>query len=365
MVHDIAHRPVINLSSNYPTAAGQEELTERYMIDVLADSALNLSAPRPYFGDPHDVESVGAALVGSRSGIEDSCFALTCSGQAALAAALAAIRVRPGLRLAAESWTFPKFIRALSLFGASAVPIQMDDYGMVPGSLESLCAQGGLDALYTMPTFHNPLGAVMPVDRCEAVAALARRHDLWVIEDNAYAFLEAELRPTIRSFAPERTLQVFSLSKMVSLELRLGALIMPATCAARAADYMGFAGISAHPVATATAARIARDGHLPALAEAKRAEGAARFEIARAILGERARPLHPYGWHILVNTPNNLPGTRFVERARIDAAVALSPAAEYRLDGSDEPVVRISFGGERDSAVVAAGLRRLAVLFSQ
>lgn len=354
---------VINLSSNYPCAAGQEELTRRYMTEVLTDSALNLSAPRPYFGDPSDVESVRAALVGPQVGLEGSRIALTCSGQAALAAAIATICVRPGLRFVAESWTYSKFISALPLFGASAVSVRMDGYGIVPDSLERVCAQGGLDALYTMPTFHNPLGTVMPVDRCEAIAAIARRHDLFIIEDNAYAFLEGEARRSIGFFAPERTLQVFSLSKMVSLELRVGALVVPETIAARAADYMAFAGISAHPVATATAARIAQEGQLPALAEAKRAEGAARFEIAREILGERARSLHPHGWHILLATPDNLPGTRFVERARADADVAISPAADYRLDGHDEPVVRISFGGERDGAVVAAGIRRLAVLY--
>jgi DNA-binding transcriptional MocR family regulator len=354
---------VIDLSSNYPSAAGQEDLTRRYMIDVLTGSTPNPSAPR--LGEPNDLESVRTALVGPRLAMEESRFAVTCSGQAALAAALAAICVRPGLRFVAESWTYPKFIRALSLVGASAVPVQMDDCGIVPDSLERVCAQGGLAALYTMPTFHNPLGTVMPIDRCEAIAAIARRYDLFVIEDNAYAFLEREMRPGIRFFAPERTLQVFSLSKMVSLELRLGALIVPETIAARAADYMAVAGISAHPVATATVARIAQGGQLPVLGEAKRDEGVARFETARAILGERAQSLHPHGWHILVPTPNNLPGTRFVERARIDADVAISAAAAYRLDGRDEPIVRISFGGERDRAVVATGITRLARLFAQ
>ena len=356
---------MINLSSNYPSAAGQEELTRRYMRDVLADPALNLSAPRPYFGHPTDVESVRTALVGPQTGIPGTRCALTCSGQAALAAALATVCVRPGLRFVAESWTFPKFIRALSFFGASATPVQMDDYGIVPDSLERVCAQGRLDALYTMPTFHNPLGTVMPVDRCEAIAAIVRRHNLWVIEDNAYAFLESNAPPNIRFFAPERTLQVFSLSKMISLGLRLGALILPETIAARSADYIDVAGIPAHPLATATAASIVRDGQLPALAEAKRAEGVARFEMARGILGERVKSVHPHGWHILLATPNNIPGTRFVERARIDANVTISAAAAYRLDGRDEPMVRVSFGGESDRAVLTAGIRRLAGLFAR
>ena len=356
---------MINLSSNYPSAPGQEELTRRYMSAVLADPTLDLSAPRPYFGHPPDVESVQSALMGPQSEIEGSRCALTSSGEAALIAALATVCIRPGMRFVAESWTFPKFIRALPLFGASAIPVQMDDHGIVPDSLERVCAQGRLDALYTMPTFHNPLGTVTPVDRCEAIATIARRHNLWVIEDNAYAFLETQARPNVRFFAPERTLQIFSLSKMISLGLRLGALVMPETVATRATDYIDVAGIPAHPLATATAARIAREGQLPALAEAKRAEGAARFEIARSILGDRAKSLHPHSWHILMPTPNNQPGTHFVERARVDANVAISAAAAYRLDGHDEPMVRVSFGGESARAAVATGITRLAGLFVQ
>jgi hypothetical protein len=45
--------------------------------------------------------------------------------------------------------------------------------------------------------------------------------------------------------------------------------------------------------------------------------------------------------------------------------VAIAPAAAYRLDGRDDPIVRVSFGGERDRAVVAEGLRRLADLFAR
>src|SRR5579872_452011 len=122
------------------------------MNEVLADSTLSLSAPRPYFGDPGDCEAVKAALVGPQPETADSSFALTCSGQAALAAALAATCVRPGLRFVAESWTYPKFVQLLSVLGASVTSVEMDDNGIVPDALDRLCAQGGLDALYTMPT---------------------------------------------------------------------------------------------------------------------------------------------------------------------------------------------------------------------
>jgi DNA-binding transcriptional MocR family regulator len=104
---------------------------------------------------------MGEALNDGREDNE-ACLALTCSGQAALSVALAAICVRPGLRFAAEPWTFSQFIRALPLFGASAVPLQMDERGILPDSFEQVCKQGKIDALYTIPAFHNSLGVVMP-----------------------------------------------------------------------------------------------------------------------------------------------------------------------------------------------------------
>jgi DNA-binding transcriptional MocR family regulator len=226
--------PMIDLSFNYPSTGDQELLVQRYMDRVLTDPALDLAAPRPYFGDPSDVESIQAAIIGSEAICEESALALVCSGQAALSAAIAAICVRPGMRFAAEPWNFPQFIGALPRFGASAVSVEMDESGMLPDALERVCQSQKLDAIYTMPNFHNPLGIVMAVDRREVIAEIARRHDLYVIEDDAYAFLEAEVRSSIRSFAPERTLQVFSLSKMVSLSLRLGAVVVPDGLVARA-----------------------------------------------------------------------------------------------------------------------------------
>ncbi len=353
---------MIDLSFNYPSTAGQDELTRRYMTEVLNESNRDLSSPVPYFGNPNDVEAVKTSLIGCEPEQETPHLALVCSGQAALVAAMASVCTRPGLCFAAEPWTFPQFIGALPLFGASAVPVQMDEQGIVPDSLVKVCEQENVSALYTMPTFHNPLGIVMPQDRREAIATIARRYNLFVIEDDAYAFLEAERLPSIRSFAPERTLQIFSLSKMVSLSLRLGALVVPDAIAPRTADYIRFAGISAHPVATGATASMVRDAHLPELAAGKRAEGAARYSIAKQILGDHAQPLHPHSWHILVSTPNATSGKQFAERAQAESAIIVSPAAGYRLDGRDEPAVRVSFGGEATRDRVTTGMQLLADL---
>lgn len=353
---------MIDLNFNYPFVEGQEELVQRYMAAVSSDVSLDLAAPRPYFGDPRDVESIATGLFPVT--LDESRLAITCGGQAALAAAIAITSSRPGTRIATDPWTFPQFIHALPMYGATAVAVEMDDAGVIPEALIQACERGSIDSLYVMPNFHNPLGIVMPTARREAIAEIASRYKLMIIEDEAYGFLESGSQPTFLSLVPERTLQVFSLSKMISPALRLGALVVPESLASKAAECLRFAGSPAHPAATAAAARMIRDGHLPNLVSGKRREGAMRLALAKSILGERATAAHPHSWHLWMQTPKQMPSSLFAERARLESNIALTPGQAYRVDGHEQAMMRVALGGERDRNVLADGLKRLAELLT-
>ena len=69
-------------------------------------------------------------------------------------------------------------------------------------------------AVYTMPTLHNPLGWVLNTGQRQALADLARQHDLLIIEDAAYARLVSHPPPPVVSYAPERTVYVTGFSKI-------------------------------------------------------------------------------------------------------------------------------------------------------
>jgi DNA-binding transcriptional MocR family regulator len=59
-----------------------------------------------------------------------------------------------------------------------------------------------------MPTLHNPLGWVMATEQREQLVSIARRHDLTIIEDAAYAFLADDVPPPLATLAPERTVYI-------------------------------------------------------------------------------------------------------------------------------------------------------------
>ncbi|KAJ2779267.1 hypothetical protein H4R18_004108 [Coemansia javaensis] len=100
-----------------------------------------------------------------------------------------------GDALAVERWTFPGALSSLARAGVAPVAVDMDDEGMLPEALDRVCAArsaGGapLHAVYVVPTGQNPTGATMSLARRKAVYAVAQKHDLVIIEDDPYYFLQ-------------------------------------------------------------------------------------------------------------------------------------------------------------------------------
>ncbi|MDO6565063.1 PLP-dependent aminotransferase family protein [Amphritea sp. 1_MG-2023] len=103
-------------------------------------------------------------------------------------------------------------------------PIAMDEQGIIPESLEAVAKKTQSKLLFLVPNLQNPTGITMPLERRQAIAAIAERCDFYIIEDNPFWALAGELPPPIVSLAPERTFYITSLSKYVSPSLRIGYL---------------------------------------------------------------------------------------------------------------------------------------------
>jgi 2-aminoadipate transaminase len=142
---------------------------------------------------------------------------------------LAKLFCDPGDVILAEG---PSYVGALSAFSAYEAEVRhvtMDEEGLIPEALEDALAR--LDAegrraklLYVVPNHQNPAGVSLSAARRERVVELAHRHDLLLLEDNPYGLLDfkAEVRPALRSLAPERVCYVGTLSKIFSPGIRVG-----------------------------------------------------------------------------------------------------------------------------------------------
>ncbi|MBX6342882.1 MAG: PLP-dependent aminotransferase family protein, partial [Thermomicrobiaceae bacterium] len=111
---------------------------------------------------------------------------------------LARALLEPGDLVAVEA---PTYLGALQIFravGARLLPIPVDQDGMRVGLLEDLILRRRPKLIYTLPTFQNPTGATMTLDRRRRLLALASRYQIPIIEDDPYGELRFEGRPVPR-----------------------------------------------------------------------------------------------------------------------------------------------------------------------
>lgn len=127
----------------------------------------------------------------------------------------------------------PTYMEALEIFQNytnQIITVPIDKEGLRTQQLAELLAerrQKGLTMptfLYTIPTFHNPTGTTMTVERRKHVLELAEEYDFLVLEDDAYGELGFNNNPkTLKSLdSNERVLYVGSLSKVVAPGMRIG-----------------------------------------------------------------------------------------------------------------------------------------------
>ena len=125
----------------------------------------------------------------------------------------------------------PSFIGALNAFrslGAKLVGIDVNDDGMDIPSLEKALAENpSAKLIYTIPTFHNPLGITSSLENRKAVYALAKKYGVVIIEDNPYGDLRfaGENVPTYKSMDTDGlVVYAGSFSKVMSSGMRIGFL---------------------------------------------------------------------------------------------------------------------------------------------
>ena len=123
----------------------------------------------------------------------------------------------------------PTYMSALDVFntyGANIVGVEMDDEGLRMDALkQALKNHPEAKFLYTVPTFQNPTGRTLPVDRRQRIVELARQYDIVIIEDDPYGQLRfaGDPVPAVKSFDSDgRVFYLSTFSKTLTPGLRTG-----------------------------------------------------------------------------------------------------------------------------------------------
>lgn len=105
---------------------------------------------------------------------------------------VASILLDPGDSVAIEGPTYRGAIQTFQSCGARLLPIPVDQHGMSVEALESLLAYSKVKLIYTVPTFQNPTGATMSLERRCDLLQIAAHHNIPIIEDDPYWELRYE-----------------------------------------------------------------------------------------------------------------------------------------------------------------------------
>jgi len=133
-----------------------------------------------------------------------------------------------GDKVVVENPSFIGTLNSLRSYEAQLIGVKVESDGMDVNALEEALKNNDVKLIYTIPTFQNPSGTTMSLEKRRKVLELAKKYDAIIIEDNPYGDLRfsGEDLPTIKSMDTEgRVIYVGSFSKILSPGLRLGYVV--------------------------------------------------------------------------------------------------------------------------------------------
>lgn len=214
-----------------------------------------------------------------------------------------------------------------------------------------------------MPGAQNPTVSVMPLDRRQAVAEIARKYGVWLVEDNLYGSMTGDPIPLLAELAPERTFLVGGLSKSVAAGVRGGWVGCPPHFSQRIriAHKMVSGGLPF--ILAELCARLVLSGAASALRNRGVEEIGAREAMARQIFSGLEFNSHPRVPFLWLKLPDPwLSGT--FKQAALQEGVLIDDEDEFKAGRANRVFhrIRIGFSSPVERSEVQRGfqvLRRL------
>jgi len=154
---------------------------------------------------------------------------LITSGSQGVLDALGKVFISEGDKIAVEAPTYLGAIQAFNSYEPEYIRMDTDDDGLIPESLEQVLKSSRIKFIYLVPTFQNPTGRTITLERRERIANIIQEHNALLIEDDPYSALRCRGRdiPPIKTLAPGNVVYVSSFSKVFAPGLRIGFCVAP------------------------------------------------------------------------------------------------------------------------------------------
>ncbi len=284
-------------------------------------------------------------LLAERHGVEPSRVVIT-SGSLQGFVFLAEQLVRPGTRVLVEAPTYDRPLKILTRLGAEIVTVPMDEEGLIPDELP----EGDFAFLYTIPTFQNPSGLTLSVERRQRLAELAAEQNLLVLEDDPYGLVryDGEPLPSVFELSGGQIAYCSSFSKTIAPGVRVGWYVLPPELAAEIEALAVSTYISPPYLSQATVLEfLQRDSFEPNLERVNgllRERRDAMFEALEREMPEDASWTRPQGgYFVWLDLPSGPPATGLLAQAEA-AGVTFVKGSDFFSGGQrGERALRLAF----------------------
>jgi len=133
--------------------------------------------------------------------------------------------IGPGDVVIMEAPTYPGAIDVFRSRGATILTVPIDQDGMQVDMLHGLCEKHKPKLIYTTPTFHNPTGTIMPLQRRKVLLDIAESHHCLIMEDDPFSDIYFDRKPPLPIKSMDKTGHVIylkGLSKTIAPGCRIG-----------------------------------------------------------------------------------------------------------------------------------------------
>ncbi|WP_433589833.1 PLP-dependent aminotransferase family protein [Pseudomonas koreensis] len=334
---------MIDLNFNYPSLPGQADLLRSALRQLALSGDLEaLLRYQPHAGRQHERASIARHLHDRGVQVDGGQILIVNGAQQGLAVSLMAL-LKPGDVIAADALTYSGFKVLAEALHLEVVAIPLGEHGPDLAALEKLCRSRSVRAVYSMPTLHNPLGWVTPLEQREQLVALARRHDLIIIEDAAYAFLVENPPRTLVDLAPERTVYVSGLSKNIATGLRVGFIAAPLPKVPALERIIRATTWNTPGVMTALACGWLDDGTVSLLEQQKRHDAKARQLLAAEMLQGLTCIGHPSSYFLWLPLPEDVRADQMVVEL-MHEQISVTTAEPFAVSAHVPHAIRLALG---------------------
>lgn len=342
-----------NIFENESTTALQYNITEGYA----PFRAAIAERQKKRFGDSmvKDDDSV-LVVSGGQQGIELACKVFCNEGDVIIC----------------ES---PSFIGSLNSFrscGATLVGVPMEDDGISVEELEkTLKATPNAKLMYLIPTFHNPTGITMSLEKRRRVLELAREYDLIIIEDNPYGELRfaGEDLPNLKNLDEDgRVIYCSSFSKILSAGMRVGFVVANSTiCSKMTVAKQGedvHTNIFFQMLCYKYMTEYDLDAHIAEIQALYRRKCNLMLEcLDKYIPADKVRFTRPEGGLFIWGTVSGTDDASNIVKLAIDKKVAVVPGTAFNCDTEAKSnSFRLNYSTPSDEQIVE-GVKRLGEVF--